>query len=274
MYQNHEGDIPYNSAFPPHHSQLWSRDLVTMPFEKIASITPPEDLGPRINYGDDMQWYFAIFKDLTTEHSKILHTGVQNGTAGAQPNSYETEATTSWLLAVYRLYLGEKSIWKKGDISVYVLVELQSCRIKVLTSVTSFVQIIRHQPGSQGPFIFSASWQTCIQTCYRSAGFAQIVRDEVKGLEGCNLETELRMADGEIDEFSCVLFKDHWSGENSALLDTATFGGRLDLINIRRGYTQGAWALALRRLGAQARAAEAIWREKEQSEAFRQGIKG
>jgi hypothetical protein len=41
-------------------------------------------------------------------------------------------------------------------------------------------------------------------------------------------------------EFSCVLFKDHWSGENSALLDTATYGGALELINIRRRYTQGA----------------------------------
>ncbi|KAF4631533.1 hypothetical protein G7Y89_g6591 [Cudoniella acicularis] len=91
-----------------------------MPFEKIASIPPSEGPGPSTNYGNDMQWHFAIFKDLTTEHSKMLRTGVQNGTAGAKPNSYETEATT-WLLAVYyQFYLGEKNIWKKGDIFVFV----------------------------------------------------------------------------------------------------------------------------------------------------------
>ncbi|KAF4625035.1 hypothetical protein G7Y89_g13134 [Cudoniella acicularis] len=57
----------------------------------------------------------------------------------------------------------------------------------------------------------------------------------------------LRSIDGIVQlEFSCVLFKDHWSGENSALLDTAIYGGALELINIKRGYTQGAWALALR----------------------------
>jgi hypothetical protein len=80
-----------------------------MSFEKIASIAPPE--GPRINYGDYIQWHFAIFKDLTTEHSKMLHTGAQHGTAGLQPNNHETETTNSWLLAVYsQLHLGKKSI--------------------------------------------------------------------------------------------------------------------------------------------------------------------
>jgi hypothetical protein len=73
-----------------------------------------------------------------------------------------------------------------------------------------------------------------MQTCQRLIIFAQLVRDEVKG---CNPETELLIADGEIDEFSCVLFKDYWSRENSALLDTMIFGSQLDLIYIRKVYT-------------------------------------
>jgi hypothetical protein len=87
-----------------------------MSFKKIASIPPFEGPGPHINYGNDMQWHFAIFEDLTTAHSKILCTGMQNRTAGTQPNNYETEVTISWVLAAYnQLYLGEKSIWKKNN---------------------------------------------------------------------------------------------------------------------------------------------------------------
>jgi hypothetical protein len=50
-------------------------------------------------------------------------------------------------------------------------------------------------------------------------------------------------------EFSCVCFSDYWFDQDSVLLDTTYSNGDLDRINIRRGYTQGWWALALRQLG-------------------------
>jgi hypothetical protein len=74
--------------------------------------------------------------------------------------------------------------------------------------------------------------------------FAQIVRNEAKALGGGE---QLQSTNREIDKSSCIWFKDHWFGEFSVLLDIGSFSGRLDLINIRRGYTQGWWALALRR---------------------------
>jgi hypothetical protein len=63
------------------------------------------------------------------------------------------------------------------------------------------------------------------------------------------VSSNYKLAEAEIGDFSCICFKDHWFGEHSALLDINIFGGKLDLVNIRRGYTQGWWALALRRFG-------------------------
>jgi hypothetical protein len=93
--------------------------------------------------------------------------------------------------------------------------------------------------------------------------FAQGVKEEVKSLGGCDVDAENQIAEGEISEFNYILFKDYWSRVGSALLDTAIYSGNLRYINIRRAYTQGAWALALRWLGSVARAAEAAMLEKE-----------
>lgn len=43
-----------------------------------------------------------------------------------------------------------------------------------------------------------------------------MVRYEAKALGGGE---QLELAEGEIDEFGCVCFKDHWFGEFSELLD-------------------------------------------------------
>jgi hypothetical protein len=50
-------------------------------------------------------------------------------------------------------------------------------------------------------------------------------------------------------EFSCVCFSDYWFDQNSVLPDTTYSNGDLNHIIMRRGYNQGWWALALRKLG-------------------------
>ena len=124
----------------------------------------------------------------------------------------------------------------------------------MLTLFISYVQIFPIQPYKKGP-ITSNPRQKCAAAYLGLQASIQSARIETNCLEG-DRETQLQMADGEKEELSCVVFKDLWSGESSALLDTAQYCGKLELIDIRRGYTQGAWALALRWLGAQALAAE------------------
>lgn len=69
-------------------------------------------------------------------------------------------------------------------------------------------------------------------------------------MAGCsNVDKELKFAEEERIEFSCVCFIDYWVDQNSVLLDTTFSKGQRELIIIRRGYTQGWWALALRQLG-------------------------
>jgi hypothetical protein len=63
------------------------------------------------------------------------------------------------------------------------------------------------------------------------------------------LDQQVKFAEEESMEFSCVCFRDYWVDQDSALLDTTFSHGQLELIIIRRGYTQGWWALALRQLG-------------------------
>jgi len=60
---------------------------------------------------------------------------------------------------------------------------------------------------------------------------------------------QLKLTAEEIHDFSCACFRDYWVDEDSALLDTTFSNGKLEFIIIRRGYIQGWWALALRKLG-------------------------
>jgi hypothetical protein len=60
---------------------------------------------------------------------------------------------------------------------------------------------------------------------------------------------ELKCAQEESVDFSCVCFKDYWFDQDSALPDTTFSDGKDELIIIRRGYNQGWSALALRQFG-------------------------
>ncbi len=79
--------------------------------------------------------------------------------------------------------------------------------------------------------------------------FKDKARIEVESLECSNLDEQLNLFHEEVVEYSCACFNDYWVDRNSALLDTTFSSGKLELIIIRRGYTQGWWALALRELG-------------------------
>ena len=108
----------------------------------------------------------------------------------------------------------------------------------------SFVQVVQQDNA------FSNSHSKCVADASAFAAFAKKVQDEAKVLGG---DKQLQLAKAEIEETSCVCFKDHWFEEDSMLLDIESFGGKSDLITIRRGYTQGWWALALRRFGREFR---------------------
>jgi hypothetical protein len=84
--------------------------------------------------------------------------------------------------------------------------------------------------------------------------FKDKARNEVQLVECSNLDEQLKFAYKEALEYSCACFKDYWVDQDSGLLDTAFSSGKLELIIIRRGYTQGWWALALRELGKLLRA--------------------
>jgi hypothetical protein len=74
--------------------------------------------------------------------------------------------------------------------------------------------------------------------------------------ESVHWNEQLQFAKEESLEFGCICFRDCWVDQNSAPLDTMYSNGELDLVIIRRCYTQGWWALALRQLGGLVRVAE------------------
>lgn len=110
----------------------------------------------------------------------------------------------------------------------------------LLTLQISFVRVVTHNA------VQSNSYWECARVVDNLIALIKRVKDEANALGG---DEQHKLAETEIGGFSCVCFKDHWFGEDSVLLDINTFGGTLDLVNIRRGYTQGWWALALRRFG-------------------------
>ncbi|KAF8847683.1 hypothetical protein BDZ45DRAFT_699001 [Acephala macrosclerotiorum] len=191
---------------------------------KISPTKRPNGASP-ISYGDLIYWHYASFVDLKTEKSKMVTSSLltQYGEGRAGHGHFAQDPAHALLLnEIYRVecFLGEKS---KDLKRLFVFwhngqMNEESKRIKdVDTRVKDFK--------------------------------TKVLRESADLNEPSNLDAQF-----ECQEFTCALFKDFWLGEYPVLLEYTSKD--LERVLIRRGCTQGSWALALRRLGSVLRETE------------------